>query len=378
MTNKQISEFLNNAVKPNMLGTGVTPVAENLENYVDFGTKLAELSADDLKDFKKRLTVQVSNFVITRILEKKYFKMYKDSVEYQGALQRIVASGLLNTQDSHIINLVNGTSYYDGKYYGVDLSSVLYTDVDTFKVAYSLSDDDWEMFFTSVEGMRRVIGIIYNSEQNTITAYLNALQKRLYMTMIEECHAANREVKLLTAFNDKTGGSYTIEQIYADRKLYAYFADFVKSVIEKLKIYIADPNNRYNDGSVTTFTPIDDVQLVMISDFYSDIKNLGNPIDFSIPPLNTDEVSSWQTTTNAILPTLHDVSTIKLTNGSEETNIENVVGIIYDVYAIGITTFLDKVTSEYIGAEGFSNYFHHMANRYFYDSRFGNIILTLA
>lgn len=378
MTNKQISEFLNNAIKPNMLGKDTAPVSENLDNYIDIGVKLAELSADDLKDFKKRLTVQVSNFVITRILEKKYFKMYKDSVAYQGALQRLVASGLLNTQDSHIINLVNGTSYTDGKYYGVDLSSVLYTDVDSFKVVYSLSDEDWELFFTSVEGMRRVMGIIYNSEQNTITSYLNALQKRLYMKMIEECHAANREVKLLTAFNDKTGGSYTIEQIYADRKLYAYFADFVKAVIEKLKIYIADTNERYNDGTVTTFTPLDEVQMVMISDFYSDIKNLGNPVDFSIPTFNTDEVSSWQTTTNAILPTFHDVSSIKLTNGSEETTIENVVGIIYDTYAIGITTFLDKITNEYVGSEGFTNYHHHLANRYFYDSRFGNIILTLA
>ena len=378
MTNKQISQFLNNAVTPNMLGDAATPVSENLDNYIDFGTKLSELDAETLKDFKKRLAVQISNFVITRVLEKKYFKMYKDSVAYQGALQRLVASGLLKTQDSHIVNLVNGTSYVDGKFYGVDLSSVLYTEVDSFKVAYSISDDDWRLFFTSVEDMRRVIGIIYNAEQNTITAYLNALQKRLYMAMIENCHTANREVKLLTAFNDKTGATYTIDQIYADRKLYAYFADFVKSVIEKLKIYIADVNKRYNDGTVTTFTPIEDVQLVMISDFYSDIKNLGNPVDFSIPTFNTDEISSWQTTTNAILPTFHDVSSIKLTDGAEETMIENVVGIIYDTYAVGITTFLDKVTAEYVGAEGFTNYFHHLANRYFYDSRFGNIILTLA
>lgn len=378
MTNKQISEFLNGAITKNMLGVNETPVAEDLSNYIDVGTKLADMDESALKDFKKRIAVQISNFVITRVLEKKYFKMYKDSISYQGALQRLVSSGLLTTQDSHIINLVNGTSYVDGKYYGVDLSSVLYSDVDSFKVPYSISDDDWRLFFTSTEDMRRVMGIIYNAEQNTITAYLNALQKRLYMTMIENCHTAGREVKLLTAFNDKTGGSYTIDQIYADRKLYAYFADFVKSVIEKLKIYIADTNKRYNDGTVVTFTPLEDVQLVMISDFYSDIKNLGNPVDFSIPQFATDEISSWQSTTDAMLPTFHDVSSISLTDGSETTTIDNVVGIIYDTYAVGITTFLDKVTAEYVGAEGFTNYFHHLANRYFYDSRFGNVILTLS
>ena len=303
MTNKQISTYLNNAILPNMLGENTAPVAEDLSNYVELGTKLASLSADTLKDFKKRLAVQISNDVITRTLEKKYFKMYKTRARYQGALQRIVASSLLQTQDSHIINLVNGKSYIDGKYYGVDIDSVLYTDVDSFKVPYSISDDDWALFFTSIDDMKRVMGIIYNAEETTITSYLNALQKRLYMAVIENCHDNNRKVQLLTTFNAKTGGTYTMEQIYADRKLFAYFSDFVKSVVEKLQNYIADVNKRYNDGTVTTFTPKENIELVMISDFISDIKNLGNPVDFSIPELNTDEVTCWQTTTDAMLPT---------------------------------------------------------------------------
>lgn len=374
MTNKQISNFLNTAILPNMLGENSAPVAEDLSNYIDVGTKLSALDENTLKDFKKRLAVQISNYVIERTLEKKYFKMYKNAQEYQGALQRIVASGLLQTQDSHIINLVNGQSYVDGKYYGVDIDSTIYTDVDTFKVPYSISDDDWKLFFTSMEDMRRVISLIYNAEQNTITAYLNALQKRLYMSMIENCHDNNRKLKLITLFNDKTDGEYTIEQIYADRKLLAYFSDFVKSVVQKMKNYIADVNKRYNDGSVTTFTPKENIELVMISDFISDVKNLGNPVDFSIPELNTDEITCWQTTTDAMLPTLHDVSTITL---SGDKIINDVIGIIYDMDCVGITTFLDKVTTEYIGAEGFTNYFHHLANRYFYDKRFGSVIMTL-
>ena len=374
MTNKQISTYLNNAILPNMLGENTAPVAEDLSNYIELGTKLSTLSADTLKDFKKRLAVQISNEVITRTLEKKYFKMYKTRARYQGALQRIVASSLLQTQDSHIINLVNGKSYIDGKYYGADIDSVLYTDVDSFKVPYSISDDDWALFFTSIDDMKRVMGIIYNAEETTITSYLNALQKRLYMAVIENCHDNNRKVPLLTTFNAKTGGTYTLEQIYADRKLFAYFSDFVKSVVEKLQNYIADVNKRYNDGTVTTFTPKENIELVMISDFISDIKNLGNPVDFSIPTLNTDEMTCWQTTTYAMLPTLQDVS--KSTLAGDKT-INNVIGIIYDIDSIGITTFLDKVTSEYVGAEGFTNYFHHMANNYFYDTRFGSVILTL-
>lgn len=380
MNNKQLASFLNGAIKTNTLGVDVT-VQEDLSNYIDFGKAVADLGDDDLKSFKKDIAVQIRNEVITRLLARKDFRMFKDSVAFGGALQRIINKGMLTVQDSHINNLVYGTDYFDGKYYGQNVDARLYMDVDSFKIPYSISDDDWRLFFTSVEDMRRVMGIIYNAETNTMIMYLNALVKRILMALIQSCNKGNRKVGLLTAFNDKTGGTYTIDQIYADRKLYAYFADFCKAVVEKLRVYMQEPNEKYNNGEVTTFTPLEDIDVVMISDFLSDIRHLGNPTDFNVPPLNVGEVAAWQNNTDAILPTLHDLSTILVTKdgeeGKEEDEIENVVGLIYDTQSCGITSILDKITSQYVGSEGYTTYFHHVANRYFYDDRFGSVILTL-
>ena len=379
MTNKQISTFLNGAIKTNMLGESTAPLAEDMSNYIDFGKSLASLTDNDLKDFKQRLAVQIRNYVIERILDRKDFGMFKDSAEYAGALQRIVSNGLLQTQDSHLVNLVNGTDYMDGKYYGVNIDSKVYTNIDSFKVAYSISDDDWRLAFESVSEMRRVISLIYNAEKNTITAYLNALTKRIYIAMIENCNTSGRKIGLLTKFNEMTGGNpatsknYTIKEIYADRKLYAYFADFVKGLVSKLQVYVQEMNERYNDGTVTTFTPKEDIELVAVTDFLNDIKFIGQPVDYNTVDFNVREVSAWQTTTNDMLPTLADVTHLELTGG----NIDGVVMLVYDKMACGIENVADKITTQYVGSEGFETFFHHLVNRYFYDTRFGSIILTL-
>lgn len=373
MTNKQIAQFLNGAIKSNMLGDSTAPVAEDMSNYIDFGKALANLTVNDLKDFKQRLAVQIRNYVIERTLERKDFGMFKDSAEYAGALQRIVAKDLLATQDSHLLNLVNGTDYMDGKYYGVNIDSKVYTNIDSFKVCYSISDNDWRLAFSSATEMRRVMSLIFNAEQNTINAYLNALTKRIYIAMIENCNANGRKIGLLTKFNDMTGGTYTIEQIYADRKLYAYFADFVKGLVAKLQVYVQEMNERYNDGTVTTFTPREDIEIVGVTDFLNDIKYIGQPVDYKSIDFTVREVSCWQTTTDAMLPTLADVTHLELTGGE----IDGVVMLIFDRMAAGIENVGDVVSSQYIGSEAFETFFHHMSNRYFYDTRFGSLILTL-
>lgn len=388
MTDKQISTLLNNAVKPNMLGydgqSSFTVVAEDMSNYVDFGKDLSSLSVADLQDFKTRLAAQIRNFVIIRLLDKKEFKMYKDNIEFAGALQRIMASGLADVKDSHQLNLVNGTDYMDGKYYDTSLDSRLYLDTVSYKIPWSISEDSWALAVYDANEMVKIMAIIENRVENTTTSYLNALVKRIFCSIIDSCDTNNRKVALLTKFNDLTGGNpttsadYTLDEIYADRKLFAYFSDFVKGVVGKLNQYVREINRKYNNGDLETFTPADKIQTVFISDFYNDIMTLGNPIDFNAPALNIEQITCWQTCTDAILPTLADVSSIKLTDTESPRTISNVIGLIYDVDCCGIESVRSpKITTQYVGSEGFTNFYLHHHDRYFFDDRLGSVILTL-
>ena len=120
MDYKQIATVLNNSVMKNYLGEETT-IAEDLSNIADAGKAISTMTSDDLKTFQKQLVVGVRNEVLSRIYEVSDYGIIKNTVEYGGALQRITASGNYATQDSHILNLVNGESYLDGKYYGTGI-----------------------------------------------------------------------------------------------------------------------------------------------------------------------------------------------------------------------------------------------------------------
>ena len=81
MTYKNIASILNTQIIQNMLGQTVT-VAEDLGNIVEFGTAVSALTADQMKDFAKKLIVGVHNYVIIREYEGKEFGFLRTATEY--------------------------------------------------------------------------------------------------------------------------------------------------------------------------------------------------------------------------------------------------------------------------------------------------------
>lgn len=380
MNYKNISTILNNAILKNGIGENVT-IAEDLSNIVELGKSITNLSADDLKSFNKELIAGVHNYVINRMYEKKNFRILKDSVRFGGAIQRLTASGRLSVQDSHLLNLVNGTSYLDGKYYGSNIDARVYVDTKAFKVVHSISEDDFTQKFTNAEDVALYIGMIEVNEENTITFALEELEKRILVKLAQDSYNNGRKVELLTEFNTKTGKTYTLSDIAEDRLLMSYFSDFCKEIIARIKSGMKQYNRKYNDGTVETFSRDEDINTILISEFANDIKYLGNPVTFNTPSTpNYEEIVAWQNNSDDMLPDYTYTTSITVpgaTSSDNDVTITNIVGMIYDVESAGITVKRDKVTVEPVGAEGFNNFHHHLANNYFCDSRFGAVVLTL-
>lgn len=391
MTFKQIATILNNQFMKNEIpeGDSWVQLAEDLSNFADWGVQVTTgMNADALLNAKKNIAVQIKNITIARILESKTFSIVKDNITYEGAIQRIMSTGLLPAQNSSRRNLTNGTSYIDGKYYGQALDARLYSDFDTFKIVNSVTDKEWELAFSDASEMRKVLGLMEINVENSIVSKLNALAKRLLVSAIDNCVNADnpRVIHLLTGFNAKhNSGStaYTLATIYKDRDLTALFHDYVKGEVNKLVTYTQEYNKKYNNGEVEQFTPRDKVEIVLLTDFANDIKYITDPVDYNIVGMPTyREITSWQTTTDSLNPSFSDVSTIKVVDTSAEggsRTISNVVGFIYDTDGIGITSADgEKATSiEYVGAEGFTNYHHHVTNRYYIDDRLSSVVLAL-
>lgn len=378
--------ILNNQISENMLNSTNSVLAENLDSLVDYGKAVTSLSADDLKHWSYNIVVGVYNKVVNRLLATKNFKFLKDSVAFGGAMQRLMASGLLEPQVSHIRNLnyAHGT-YHDGKFYGVPFDAKIYLEEEAMKFVVSTADDFYKSMFTSFDELNKALGIIATNLENSMTAYFNELSKRLLVAVCVDALTHNRKIQLLTQFNSylgKSGASaLTINDIKADRKLMAYFSDFCKMTISKVIDYMGDINKKYNDGTVVTFAPKEKINAVFISEFLREIEFIGNPVDFNLPSgISADSISCWQSTTNAILPDFSKVSQIQTTDENEgppKHTYNNVVGIVYDEDCAGIIQKLNKTTVEPVGAEGFINYHHHTVNSWYVDSRLGAVVFTL-
>lgn len=389
MNKAQLANLLNTAIMKNEIvdPSSWTQIKEDLSNFADFGITISNLTPAALSNLKQNLVVAVKNETVKRVLDSKTFGMVKSNAKFKATIQRIMASGLYNTQDSHRSNLSwnNGQSWHDGKYYGIGLDSKLFTKTDAFKVVDSISDAEWEQALADASELADLMSLIDITVENTITANLNALVKRLYITMIQNCvNATNaRVVHVLTDFNAKHNPgatALTMDDINANRDLRALFDAYIKATLEKLTTYTTDINMKYNDGTVETFTPRSAVEIVALTDFIADVKYISDPIEYHVEGMPAiKQISSWQTTGDALNPTFDDVSKIVVDNNGTSQTISNVVGVIYDTDGIGITTIdgSRNTTVEYVGSEGFTNYHHHVENRYFVDTRLASIVLML-
>ena len=404
MTLTQIATLLNNTIIPNMFGDGESggsaiTITEDLRNVVDIGTALSSMTADQVKNYMQDLCVGVfDTYVDTRSYKDESYGLFVSEIEYGGALQR-VKSKLLAASDTNILTLENAytalspTDYMDGKYYGVELDSKIYS-IDTgFKVKYSLSTQMFKKSFTSASGVQKLIALIESTVDNSIRLEVNSMARAVIRKLILSAYTGGRKIQLITAYNTKMGltsadpGYITL----ANWSQSVTFKLFCQTVMSELRKYITDYNEKYNDGTVPTFTPESDSRCILLTEFATELDVALGSVYHKEMVEGTGEyrtLNFWQNSTPDLLPTiasgsLHDQIVERVKDAGvgvldDVVTIDHVVGILYDRFSAFETVKLDKVSSQYVGSEDFTTYFHHMIKSYSIDPRNTAVILLLS
>ena len=387
MKYSNIATILNSQLVTNAIGQAAT-VAEDLSNIVEYGTSIANLSADQLKNFTKAVIAGVYNYVINREIETGDFKLLRDEQTYGGCLQRIMNKQMLKATDSHLLNPQPNVNYWDGQYYGPDIDSKVYEETKAFKTIISLSDDAFNQYFKSPEDVSKLFALIENNERNTVRFELFQLEKRIIVMLAAGAVANSRYIPLVTLFNQKCLGIAsssdpnwkTYADIKADRDLAAYFQSFAKECIMRLRDALKDVNEKYNDTTVQTWCRSEDIKAVFISEFLQDMTFIGSPVQYHERTLDLDydTITAWQNPGTDMLPDLTLCTNITLDNGSDpDIEYDNVVGVLYDIYGAGVTIRANKTVAEGPVPEGFLNFHHHLALNLFVDSRLSSVAVTL-
>ena len=398
MTLSQIATLLNNTIVPNIFGDGEDvshnpiTIAEDLRNIADLGTAVANLSGAELKSYLGDLVVGIFKiYVDTRSYKDETFGlMLEDEAEYGGAIARIKAQ-LLEASDSAILNPVpaasSGPDYHDGKFYGTSLDERIYSKDIIFKVKYSISTEKFKKACTSAAEMSKLVAIVEANVDTTIKNELNGLARAGIRRLILSAYQGNRYIPLFTKYNTEMGftssdpGYVSLTTWKNDEN----FKIWCQTTIMNLKQYLTDINDKYNDGSVPCFTPESDLRILALTEF-------GTALDTALSTVYHDtmvdglgeyrKINYWQNGTKEMLPSvgsgsLHD-QVVEQTGDATTVTIDHIAMVLYDKYSVFMTEKLEKTTSEYVGAEDFTTFFHHIAKSLALDTRNSAIVLTLA
>ena len=376
----QVATLLNETIVPNLLGEGTT-ISADLSNIVDLGTALADVTAEDMQDFAKDLVVGVArNLFDSRAYRSETYGLMNDAREFGGVVQRVKVK-LYSAVDSPIWTLQNGQDYFDGTYYGADIDSKIYTKDTIFQVKNSIPVEKFKQSFTSADGVMSLIATIEQQVDNTITMELNGLAKTTLQQMIATSVANGQVIHLLTEYNTLAGLSGD-DALTADTCLYnAPFLRWCAMTIVRLRDLTQDMNKKYNDGTIETFTPADDLRVTLLSEFARSIEFNMEADTFHNDIVSVGEynvINFWQNSSNTMLPSLGVTAEVKTNVGeAEPVTVSGVVGTIFDRYTAGLTARLDKITAQYIANGDYTTYFHHIANSRFIDTRNTGIVLCL-
>lgn len=376
----QVATLLNETIVPNLLGEGTT-ISADLSNIVDLGTALEDITAEDMQDYAKDLVVGVArNLFDSRAYRSETYGLMNDAREYGGVIQRVKVR-LYSASDSPIWTLQNGTDYFDGTYYGADIDSKIYTKDTIFQVKNSIPVEKFKQSFTSADGVMSLIATIEQQVDNTITMELNGLAKTTLQQMIATSVANGQVIHLLTEYNTLAGLTGD-DALTADTCLYnAPFLRWCAMTIVRLRDLTQDMNKKYNDGSIETFTPADDLRVTLLSEFARSIEfnmeadTFHNDI-VSVGEYNT--INFWQNSSDDMLPTLGVTAEVKTNVGeADPVTVSLCVGLLADRFAGGVSARIDKITAQYIANGDYTTYFHHIANSRFIDTRNTGIVLCL-
>lgn len=393
MTLKQISTILNTSIVPAIMGADYT-VNPDLSNIVDFGTKIAEMTADQFKTYFNEFCASVRTFADTREYSPEELPLYVDSEEYGGLVQSI-KSDFTETRNSNLYSLVDGQTYNDvNKYFGTSFDNKIFEKDVTWGMAKSIPNTMWKKAFLNAEGVSQLVALVEVWYRNTIRRNSSAMEHNLISGLITK----GKDINLVTMYNDmlttgkiaqsastgKIGESDATwtngEQVTvtSDNCIYnKYFMQWASETIANIIKVARFANKKYNDGTVSTYTTEGDSIMIYNTIFANRMKalNIAEPTGAKI--YNTP---FWNAQTDSLIPTIKNSAHVIYTDDGAVTGNKSkdyVIGVLYDRWAVGYTLTPIAPRMSYNADGDFYTQFTDFNNRYWVDTRNTAIVFTL-
>lgn len=377
---EQLNEIVNSIHKQVTGKTEVTTI--NTSNIVDIGKEIFDSTSVD--NYVKSLVDRIGK---TIFVNRKYsgsgVNVLMDSWEFGSVLQKIdVETPEAKQNDSW--KLTDGQTYGQDTFYQPKVTTKFFNSKTTFEIDVSFTERQVKESFNSMEELNSFISMIYNAVERSFTVKLDGLIMSTINNMtaqiiyndfreITEDKYKNKSsvkaVNLLFEYNQKFNTELTVQQALSDTNFLKFASLTINSYVDRIQKL----STLFNIGGKERFTPKEDLNLLMLSDFSNSVKSYlyadtKNTEYITLP--KAENIPYWQG--SGVNYAFEDVSTIDINSKDSSDNpfnvkISGLVAVLFDKNAVGVCNQDRRVTTYYNAKGEFYNNFYKFDCSYFND-----------
>lgn len=368
MTVSDVSALVNSAAKQ---FAGFEAVTENdLSNVVDFGRAIDDAMGYDV--FFGKLVDQFNTIKFWSRPHVSFAPNVYMETERFGAIRAMYRTKYLDAKPADQWNLVQGQSYDP---YVVNKQEVL-ARFWSKRFSSSISPitivrEQIESAFRSESELMSFIGMLELARDNSHRRAWDELIMSLFQGIAGLAVNAGgmQDIKLLTEYNEMSGQTITAAKALYD-------AEFIRYAIYRMGIVrdqMALVSGLFNSQSLEAATSPERQKTVMLSDFarsagvyLHDAPNQFNTGSLEIP--KADIVPAWQGlgTSGALADRMTVKAKVDLGGDSAvSANVPGLLAIVYDEWALGVSTSKHDVRAQYNARGNYTNYFDDMLGGFF-------------
>lgn len=386
----QVYEIMNKTVTEVLGNESI--VNEDLSNIVDLGNEI--VSTENVDNYVKKLVNHIGKVIFdNRTYSGNVPSVLMDSWEYGSILEKITADLPVATENESW-ELENGKNYSPDVFYQPKVSAKFFNSKVTFEIPLSFTEKQVKESFSNAEQLNGFLSMLYNSIDKAMTIRIDNLIMRTINNMTAETlvsdlstgtgkektidftKSGTKAINLLAEFNKNSGEKLTKDNCYTNPD----FIRFSSYLINLYKDRMTKISTLFNVGGKERFTPINDLHIVLLSDFASSTDIFLNSDVYhnemvKLPKYET--VPFWQGSGKAY--TFEDVSSIDVKcSGGDVVKTSGILGVMFDTQALGVTNYDKRVTSNYNPKAEFYTNFYKMDAGYFNDLNENFIVFFIA
>ena len=376
MTTEQIYGLVNSVVDQAIGDSGI--VAVDTSSLVSLGNVVLS-SSTNTEAFLNTLAQRIGKTIIRyRMYRNKLSDLVVDDFTF-GAIVQKIRIQMPEAEADQSYGLTDGSSVDHYQIAKPTVDQKIFVTRTPYQYKLTIQQAHLKEAFTGEDAMGRFISAVFGELRNAIEKGLEELGRTCIGTAIVVVNgSSNQTINLVTEYN-ALGHSLTAGPAVMEDK------DFMRWAIARINQvydYMQDMSVLYNDTSIPTFTPEEDIRFKCHSDFVRKAQMVLQADTFNkalVDLPSYSRINYWQDSQVGDKYGVKQDRPDPLNPGQTTTvTVNNVIGIMYDKDALGTYKKDEIAATTPLNAAGlYYNTYYHEKQLWFYDPSENLVVFTL-